>query len=266
MAAHAAAAAASSLPARQLKGSAHDGQPVPTYSTVLLAVWPHVVSVSVPPSGASSPRLSAYSSRAPGKKAPSPAAHAPAVYMPGVPSAAVDRRGDTPLGPASGRTLASPRQMGALGEGVRVGGGALRVRERVGALVPVALGEGVPVVLDEAEPLRLIVPVVLDEAVPVALDDAVPVPLRLIVPVVLDEAVPVALDEEVPVALDEAVPVWLIVPVALDEAVPVALGEAVPVRLIVPVALDEAVPVALSDSELLDNALGLTTVQSKRTA
>ena len=59
-------AAALSLPARQLKGSAHVGQPVPTYSTVLLALWPHVVTVSTPPSGVVAPRSSAYSSRAPG--------------------------------------------------------------------------------------------------------------------------------------------------------------------------------------------------------
>ena len=55
-----------SLPATHANGSAHVGQPVPTYSTVLLAVWPHVVSVSVPPSGVSLPRSSAYSNREPG--------------------------------------------------------------------------------------------------------------------------------------------------------------------------------------------------------
>ena len=55
-----------SLPARHPNGCAHVGQPVPTYSTVLLALWPHVVTVSTPPSGVVAPRSSAYSSRAPG--------------------------------------------------------------------------------------------------------------------------------------------------------------------------------------------------------
>ena len=55
-----------SLPALHANGSAHVGQPVPTYSTVSSAVWPHVVSVSVPPSGVVAPRSSAYSSREPG--------------------------------------------------------------------------------------------------------------------------------------------------------------------------------------------------------
>ena len=59
-------AAASSLPARHPNGSAHDGQPVPAYSTVLLAVSPHVDSRRVPPSGVLSLSLSAYTSREPG--------------------------------------------------------------------------------------------------------------------------------------------------------------------------------------------------------
>ena len=58
--------AAWSLPATHANGSAHVGQPVPTYSTVLLALWPHVVMVSVPPSGVDVPSSSAYSSREPG--------------------------------------------------------------------------------------------------------------------------------------------------------------------------------------------------------
>jgi len=48
-------ASASSFPTRQPNGSAHVGQPVPTYSTVLLAVCPHVLIVSVPPSDVASP-------------------------------------------------------------------------------------------------------------------------------------------------------------------------------------------------------------------
>ena len=59
-------ATASSFPMRQPNGNAHAGQPVPTYSTVLLAVSPHVDSVSVPPRGVASPSDSEYTSRAPG--------------------------------------------------------------------------------------------------------------------------------------------------------------------------------------------------------
>ena len=58
--------AAWSLPATHPNGTAHDGQPVPTYSTVLLALWPHVVMVIVPPSGVEVPSSSANSSREPG--------------------------------------------------------------------------------------------------------------------------------------------------------------------------------------------------------
>jgi hypothetical protein len=56
----------SSLPARQPNGTSHVGQPVPTYSTVLSVVTPHVVSVKVPPSSAVSPNDSWYTSREPG--------------------------------------------------------------------------------------------------------------------------------------------------------------------------------------------------------
>ena len=59
-------APASSVPARQPNGSAHVGQPVPTYSTVLLAVTPHVLIVRVPPRGVVSLSDSEYTSRAPG--------------------------------------------------------------------------------------------------------------------------------------------------------------------------------------------------------
>ena len=61
-----AGAAASSLPARQPNGSAQFGQPVPTYSTVLSVVKPHVDSRSMPPSGVLSLSVSAYTSREPG--------------------------------------------------------------------------------------------------------------------------------------------------------------------------------------------------------
>ena len=56
---------ASSEPTRQLKGDDHVGQPVPTYSTVLLRVCPHVVSVSVPPTGVLAPSDNLYTRRAP---------------------------------------------------------------------------------------------------------------------------------------------------------------------------------------------------------
>ena len=194
-------AAALSLPARHPNGSAHDGQPVPTYSTVLLAVWPHVVSVSVPPSGVVEPRSSAYSSREPGKKALRPLAHVPEVYMPGCPATATDSGGAVPLVPDSSRTSGSPRQTGSVGDGDGVRGGAE------------ALDETVAVELKER---------MLDE-----LGDAVPdgLPVR------------VALLEPVPVELADAVPDGLPVRVALLEPVAVELADAVPVTLPVVVAL-----------------------------
>ena len=183
-----AGAAALSLPATHPNGSAHVGQPVPTYSTVLLALWPHVVTVSVPPSGAVAPSDSEYSSREPWKKARSPEAHVPAVYIPGCPAADVDSAGAVPAGPVRGSRPGSPRQMGSVDVGVR---------ELVWVGVPVALDESVPV------PLRL--PVELDDGVPVsvALMDAVPVaePVRetLPVPDCELEGVPVPVPEGVAV-------------------------------------------------------------------
>ena len=55
-----------SLPARHPNGRSHDGHPVPTYSTVSLAVRPHVVTVSVPPGSAAAPRNSENTRRLPG--------------------------------------------------------------------------------------------------------------------------------------------------------------------------------------------------------
>ena len=46
-----------SLPLTQAKGTAHVGQPVPMYSTVLLRVKPQVVTLSNPPKGTSGPKL-----------------------------------------------------------------------------------------------------------------------------------------------------------------------------------------------------------------
>ena len=56
--------------------------------------------------------------------------------MPGLPSSCVERGGALPAAPASGRTLASPRQTGVVGVGVRDGDG---VRERDAVRVVVAL-------------------------------------------------------------------------------------------------------------------------------
>jgi hypothetical protein len=154
--------AASSLPARQPNGVAHVGQPVPTYSTVLLAVRPHVVTVKVPPSATASPRNSAYTSREPGKNVLKPAAQDPDVYMPGLPDDATASAGIEPLGPVSETTLASPRQMGGVADGERV---------RVDAAVCAAVEGGVRVLVTVAEG----VPVAVAEGVPVAVEDAVPV-------------------------------------------------------------------------------------------
>ena len=131
---HAAAPAALSLPTTHPNGSAHAGHPVPTYSTVLLALCPHVVTVSVPPSGVADPRSSAYSSREPPKNARKPDAHVPDVYMAGCPDVTVDRGGAVPLTPVSTRTSGSPRHTGGVGEGVVV---------RVAVEVPVRVRLGV---------------------------------------------------------------------------------------------------------------------------
>jgi hypothetical protein len=129
--------AALSLPARHPNGSAHLGQPVPTYSTVSLAVWPHVVTVSVPPGGVYRPRNSEKTSRLPGKKERNPVAQLPDVYMPPQPAADVDSGCTVPTVPVSGMTHGIPRQMGSDGVGVRVGVG-LRVP------LPLRLPVGVP--------------------------------------------------------------------------------------------------------------------------
>ena len=240
----------------QPNGSAHVGQPVPTYSTVLLAVAPQVVTVSVPPTGMVAPRKMAYTSREPGKKARNPVGQVPDVYMPGVPSRAVESAGAEPLVPDRSRTFDKPRQNGSVGEadGVRVREEALDGLP-VELHVPVWLGGGVDIELGELVAARLPDPVALTDLVPVALVVVVPLELRVGVPVALDEPVPVALGDDVPVwlpvalddgvpvslsvALDDGVPVWL--PDALDDDVPVPLD----VTLRVGVELDDGVPVAL---------------------
>ena len=120
---HESAPPASSLPALQPKGRSHVGQPVPKYSTVLLAVWPHVVTVSTPPRGAVASRYSAYTSRGPGKNVWKPPLHVPDVYMPPLPDDSVDAGVASPLFPASTDTRLSPppaRQTGRDGDGVLV--------------------------------------------------------------------------------------------------------------------------------------------------
>ena len=216
-----AGAAALSLPATHPNGRSHAGQPVPTYSTVLLSLWPHVVTVSSPPSGVAEPRSSAYSSREPPKNARNPVAHVPDVYMAGMPATAVDSRGAVPLVPVSRRTSGNPRHTGGVGVGVAVQVlDALPVRARLGAPlgVPVRLALGVPV------------PKALEEPVPVALDEPVPVALDEPVPVALEELVPVAMDVPVCVTLDDTVPIWLAEPVPVEplEPVLVMLGDGAP--------------------------------------
>lgn len=54
------------MPTRHPNGSDHVGQPVPAYRTVLLAVKPQVVMVSVPPRVTVSPRNREKTMRDPG--------------------------------------------------------------------------------------------------------------------------------------------------------------------------------------------------------
>ena len=87
---------------------------MPTYTTVLSVVCPHVVTVRLPPSGVVSPRNSLYTRRAPGENVIMPAAHEPDVYMPRLPAAAVARLETLPAGPNREVTVRSPRQMGCV--------------------------------------------------------------------------------------------------------------------------------------------------------
>ena len=159
--------APSSLPAKQPNGSLQLGQPVPTYSTVLLRVWPHVVTVSVPPSAASSPRCSANTTREPGKNVLNPFRQEPAVYMPGVPTTPLTSAGTAPRVPDRGSTLRRPRQ---------TGGVAVPVALRVVAAVIVPVSDVLPVALCEL--VALVVEVLVCEGVPERVADCVGVPLR----------------------------------------------------------------------------------------
>jgi len=80
---------------RHPNGWLHEGQPVPTYSTVLLAVSPHVLIVSVPPSTVASSSINLYTNRAPGENVLNPAVHEPDVYMPALASVVVVDSADT---------------------------------------------------------------------------------------------------------------------------------------------------------------------------
>jgi hypothetical protein len=158
---------ASSLPTRHAKGTAHDGHPVPTYSTVLLAVAPHVVTTSVPPSGVPTPRSRKKSARGPGNSADSPRAQLPEVYRPPTPAGPPRSTGagNNPATPYSDVMGARDPHMGvwdteavgvavadselvgdAVTGGVRLRVGvAVDVREAVDVAVDerVAVGEGV---------------------------------------------------------------------------------------------------------------------------
>jgi len=158
--------AASSFPTKQPKGIAHVGHPVPTYSTVLFRVTPHVVMVSVPPKVASPPSDSEYTSRAPGKKVLNPALHEPEVYMPLLPDVSVDSCGAVPLAPTRGNVLGMPRHMG--GDGVV---DTVAVGVRVMDVLPVAVRviEALLVAVQDTEPVPEA------ERVP----DGLPVPVRV---------------------------------------------------------------------------------------
>lgn len=165
-----------------------------------------------------------------------PVAQLPAVYMPGVPAASVERGGAEPTAPASGRTLASPRQMGGEGVAERVAGG-LRLRELLP--VPKLVGDTLGVSERDVEPLPVPVPDVD------SLSELVWLGVELRLAVALDEGAPDWLDVELrlAVALNEGVPDWLDEPVAvaLDEPEPVALDEPEPI------VFDEPEPVALDE-------------------
>lgn len=182
---------ASSAPATQPNTSFHRAQPVPTYNTGSLAVKPRVATVSVPPSVSPPPRDSEKTSRGPGKTVLKPAAQQPGVYMPGLPESAMDSTGVERIGPVSGSTAASPRQMGCVPVGVRE---TVRVAVAEGRG---AVAEGVPVIVNDA------VPGAVDVAVPVTVNDAVPVPVND-VPDAVDEDVPLCVDDMVPVTEDDA--------------------------------------------------------------
>ena len=75
------------------------GQPVPTYSTVSLAVSGHVDTRSRPPSGVAASSVNTYTSLEPAKKELNPASQLPDAYMAALPAASVERAGATPSSP-----------------------------------------------------------------------------------------------------------------------------------------------------------------------
>ena len=236
---------ASSLARTHWNDSVHVGQPSPTYSTVLSAVWPHVVTVSVPPSGAPGPRLRKYTSRgAPKKVEKEPAGHEPDVYSPGVPHRTTSTRGATPDAPASVVTLVTGGRHMALGDGVR-GGVRLPVALPVG--VPVPDGEGVPVV----------------ELVSVALGDGVAVAERVAVELAVADAVrdAVALTLAEGVCDSDRDAVGDVVPEGVPEPVADAERLRLAVALLVAPAVSDAVPVSVALDVALPVAVRLPVVE-----
>ena len=256
--------AALSLPARHPNGRSHAGQPTPTYNTVSLAVWPHVVIVRTPPSGTPAPRNSAYSRRAPGYSAPSPVAHEPTVYMAGCPDAAVERAGATPDVPTSAVMAGSPRHSGCVGDGDAVAAGdavdmalLLRVAESDGVGEPVTEPDGVPVGVRVS--VALPVPDRVSDAlgVGVRVCDALGVGVRVCdargVGVRVSEPLLVVLRVPLVEGVLVVVPVLLELPVPVLDGVPEPLG--VGVRVVDVLRESDALPVALRVSDALWVAL-----------
>jgi hypothetical protein len=164
--------------------------------------------------------------------------------MAAVPAAVVDSGSATPATPANARTLASPRQMGRVGLGERVGlcvgervRDRLAVPERVRDRLAVALCELVaepdaePEAVSEADAELDAVSEADGVSELVAVADLVPVgeavSVRLAVAAAVDVLVPEA--DGVPVLDDVAVPVEVCVNAAVPELL--LVGAAVPVRL-----------------------------------
>ena len=206
---------ASSLPTRQLKGSAHVGQPVPTYSTVLLAVSPHVLMVSVPPSCTPAPSDRNSSARGPTKNVDSPLTQLPDECSPATPAAPARSNASAAVEPASPLSVvmglrAAPHMLVPLGDGVavRVRVGVV-VRERLPLLegVPVGDAVGVAAAVSDAD----VDGVSVGDADSDAVADAEPVAESVLLGVPDAEPVPVAerVDDPVAGGVAEAVGVTL---------------------------------------------------------
>jgi hypothetical protein len=146
------ASPALSLPARHCAGTAHVGQPRPTYSTVSSPVAPHVVTVRLPPSTVAGPRFRKYTSRGPAMNVENPDRQLPDVYMPALPYSATLAGGALPAGPSSVVTLrtGAPHMAGGVGDALRLPvpvvvlvGVAVLVRDDGGVRVADGVAEGV---------------------------------------------------------------------------------------------------------------------------